>query len=167
MHTAALVLADGASVAVRPIEKTDRDAFSAWFGRLSPESRRRRFHGPKPKLSARELAYLTEVDHVSHTALLAIDARDGRLIGEARYATAEPDGRTADIAVTVTDGWQGRGVGSWLARLLVAAARANGMTHLTALTLADNPAAIAMVRRLGFRLKGQDTDALEFELALT
>jgi RimJ/RimL family protein N-acetyltransferase len=165
MHTAALVLADGARVGVRPIEAGDRDAFSTWFGRLSPESRRRRFHGPKPKLSARELTYLTDVDHVSHTALLAVDEA-GRLIGEARYATSEPESRNADFAVTVTDEWQGRGVGTRLARLLVAAARANGMSRLTALALPDNDAAIALVRRLGFRLAAVEADAVEFELAL-
>jgi RimJ/RimL family protein N-acetyltransferase len=165
MHTAALVLADGARVDVRPIRAADRDAFSTWFGRLSPESRHRRFLGPKPKLSARELTYLTEVDHVNHTALLAIDPAGG-LIGEARYATSEPSGRTADFAVTVADDWQGRGIGTRLGRRLVAAARENGMTRLTALTLPDNGAAIALVRRLGFRLTGGDADALEFGLSL-
>jgi RimJ/RimL family protein N-acetyltransferase len=165
MHTAALVLADGARVDVRPIGARDRDAFSAWFGRLSDESRRRRFLGPKPRLSARELTYLTEVDHVSHTALLAVED-DGRLIGEARYATAHPDDRSADFAVTVADEWQGRGVGSRLAAALVRAARANGIRELTALTLADNVAAQRLLRRLGFRYAGSDGDALSYELAL-
>jgi len=165
MHTAALVLADGARLGVRPISADDRHALSVWFGRLSPESRRRRFHGPKPKLSARELTYLTEVDHVSHTALVAVDEA-GRMIGEARYATAEPEGRTADFAVTVADEWHGRGVGYRLASQLVQAARANGMTRLTALTLWENDAAIALLRRLGFRRSGFDGGALEFELAL-
>lgn len=166
MHTAALVLADGARVGVRPIGADDRHALSVWFGRLSPESRRRRFHAPKPRLSERELSYLTEVDHVSHTALVALD-QCGRMIGEARYATAEPDGRTADFAVTVADEWQGRGVGSRLAARLIEAARANGMTRMTALTLWDNTAAIALLHRLGFRRAGYDGDAIEYELALT
>jgi RimJ/RimL family protein N-acetyltransferase len=158
MHTAALVH-------VRPIDSRDRDAFSAWFGRLSDESRRRRFMGPKPRLSARELTYLTEVDHVSHTALVAVD-QSGRLIGEARYATAAPGDRTADFAVTVADEWQGRGVGIRLASRLVEAARANGMTRLTAITLWDNGSAIALLHRLGFLRAGYDGDALEYELAL-
>jgi RimJ/RimL family protein N-acetyltransferase len=165
MHTAALVLADGAQVDVRPIGARDRDAFSAWFGRLSDESRRRRFLGPKPRLSARELTYLTEVDHVSHTALLAVDD-DGRMIGEARYATSEPGGRTADLAITVADEWQGRGIGSRLAARLVRAARANGITRLTALTLRENSAARALLERLGFRPVGYDGDALEYALVL-
>ena len=157
MHTAALVN-------VRPIDSRDRDAFAAWFGRLSDESRRRRFLGPKPKLSGRELTYLTEVDHVSHTALVAVDA-SGALIGEARYATSKPGDRIADFAVTVADEWQGRGVGTRLAARLIEAARANGMTRLTAMTLWDNTSAIALLRRLGVSRTGYDGDALEYELA--
>ena len=158
MHTAALVH-------VRPIDGRDRDAFSAWFGRLSDESRRKRFLGPKPKLSARELTYLTDVDHVNHTALVAVDAT-GTLIGEARYATSQPGDRTADFAVTVADEWQGRGVGGRLAARLIEAARANGLTRLTAITLWENGAAIALLHRLGFLRTGYDGDAIEYELAL-
>jgi protein lysine acetyltransferase len=158
MHTAALVQ-------VRPIDSRDADAFSAWFGRLSDESRRRRFLGPKPRLSARELSYLTEVDHVNHTALVAVDA-SGTLIGEARYATSKPGDRIADFAVTVADEWQGRGVGTRLAGRVIEAARANGMTRLTAMTLWENTAAIALLHRLGFMRAGYDGDALEYELAL-
>jgi ribosomal protein S18 acetylase RimI-like enzyme len=165
MHTAALVLADGARLGVRPIGADDREALSVWFGRLSPESRRRRFLGPKPRLSGRELTYLTDVDHVSHTALVAVD-ETGRLVGEARYATDAPGARTADFAVTVADEWQGRGVGSRLAAQLVERARANGIARLTALTLWENTAAISLLHRLGFLRAGYDGDALEYELAL-
>jgi RimJ/RimL family protein N-acetyltransferase len=166
MHTAALVLADGVQLGVRPIDATDRDALATWFGRLSDESRRRRFLGPKPRLSERELTYLTEVDHVSHTALVALDERHGRMVGVARYATAEPHGRVADFAVTVADEWQGRGVGTRLATRLVRTARSNGIERLTALTLWENEAAIAILHRLGFLRAGYDGDAVEYELAL-
>jgi RimJ/RimL family protein N-acetyltransferase len=166
MHTAALVLADGAHLGVRPIDATDRDLLATWFGRLSDESRRLRFLGPKPRLSERELTYLTEVDHVSHTALVAIDERNGRMVGVARYATADPHGRVADIAIAVADEWQGRGIGTRLAARLVRAARANGIKRLTALTLWENEASIALLHRLGFLRAGYDGDAIEYELAL-
>ena len=165
MHTAALVLADGARLGVRPISADDRDAFSSWFGRLTPESRRRRFHGPKPKLSARELQYLTEVDHVSHTALVALDDA-GRMVGEARYAMEDPGHRIADFAITVADEWQGRGVGSRLAARLVQAARANGIARLNAQALADNLAVHRLLRRLGFRYDGRDGEAVAYALSL-
>jgi RimJ/RimL family protein N-acetyltransferase len=165
MHTAALVLADGARLAVRPISADDRDSFSTWFGRLTPESRRRRFHGPKPRLSARELTYLTDVDHVTHTALVAVDGA-GRMVGEARYAIEDRDRRIADFAITVADEWQGRGVGSRLAARVVNAARGNGITRLTALALADNLAAHRLLRRLGFTFAGIDGPAVAYELSL-
>jgi RimJ/RimL family protein N-acetyltransferase len=158
MHTAALVH-------VRPIGSRDRDAFSAWFGRLSDESRRRRFHGPKPRLSARELTYLTDVDHVSHTALVAVDA-SGELIGEARYATARRHDRTADFAVTVADEWQGRGIGTDLARRLVERARANGIVRLQATTLAENRTSHRLLRGLGFTVYGADSSGVDLELSL-
>jgi RimJ/RimL family protein N-acetyltransferase len=148
MHTAALVLADGARLGVRPISPDDRDTFSSWFGRLTPESRRRRFHGPKPKLSARELTYLTEVDHVTHTALMAVDAQ-GRMVGEARYATADPASRTADFAITVADAWQGRGVGSRLIGVLVERACEEGIRRFKAPVLTSNHEAIRVLERLG------------------
>jgi acetyltransferase len=116
-------------------------------------------------LSARELTYLTEVDQVSHTALVAVDDL-GQLIGEARYATSQPGDEIADFAVTVADDWQGRGVGTRLAARVIDAARANGITRLTAMTLWDNTAAIALLHRLGFLRAGYDGDALEYELAL-
>ena len=165
MYYAAIMLRDGSQVGVRPISPTDRDAYAASFHRLSPESRRRRFLAPKPRLTSRELTYLTEVDQVSHAAFVAVDGR-GHIVAEARYATDSPEARVADMAITVEDGWQGRGIGTRLAALLVGAARANGIARLTAITLHENEPAIALLRGLGFRRSGWDGDALEFELRL-
>ena len=81
-----LVLADGSRVRTRQIRPADREALADGFARLSAKSRYRRFLGPKPTLSQRELRYLTEVDHVTHEAIVAFDAADGRMVGVARYA---------------------------------------------------------------------------------
>jgi acetyltransferase len=167
MHTAALVLADGSRLGLRPIVADDRDALATWFGRLSPESRRRRFLGHKSKLTARELTYLTDVDHVTHAAFVAVDETDSRIVGVARYATGSEDGRTADVGVAIADEWQGRGLGTRLTAQLVRAARANGMACLTAMTLWENAAARALLRRFGFRPAGSEGDALAFELPLS
>ena len=51
---------------VRPIAPADRDRLVEAFDALSERSRYHRFLGPKPRLSTRELRYLTEVDHVNH-----------------------------------------------------------------------------------------------------
>src|SRR4051812_7943055 len=94
------MVVDGAHLRVRSVTPADRDRIAAAFEGLSPESRYRRFLGPKPKLSASELTYLTDIDHRSHEALAAVDSED-RIVGVARYAVPrnDPDSTTADLSV--------------------------------------------------------------------
>ena len=62
----------------------DKDAIAAGFERLSPESRYRRFFAPLQRLTARDLEYLTEVDHHDHEAVIGFDAATGDPVGVAR-----------------------------------------------------------------------------------
>ena len=135
---------------VRPLTRADRDRLAAAFGRMSERSRLRRFLAPKPKLSGPELSYLTDIDHVTHDAVAAIDPDDGAIVGVARYALEPGTPATADMAMFVVDAWQGQGIGSTLGGRLVARADANGIARLTATTFADNRAARAVLRKLGF-----------------
>jgi len=161
---APLLLSDGTPLRVRAIRPSDKEALAREFARLSPESRRRRFFAPKRELSEAELRRLTEIDHHSHEALVAIEMESGRGIAVARYAAEATRG---EFAITVADDWQGRGVGSALARRLLMRAREEGVTVLEATALVDNHAALALLRRLGFRvcsLGGGTVDLrLEFE----
>jgi RimJ/RimL family protein N-acetyltransferase len=150
---------------VRPIRASDKDALRDLFERMSDRSRRRRFLTPKPSLSARELAYFTEVDHRRHEALVAV-APGGCLAGVARYACAHGDDTEADVAFAVADDWQGRGIGADLARRLVEDARANGIERLTATTLAENRPAHRLLRGLGFTVYGADSSGVDLELSL-
>ena len=150
---------------VRPIRTTDKPALLDLFERLSSESRLRRFLAPKPSLSRREVAYLTEVDHRSHEALVAI-APDGTFVGVARYACEIGETTAADVAFAVADAWQGRGVGSGLARLLLEDARDNAIARLHATTLAANRPARKLLGRLGFAVSGIADGVLEVDLDL-
>jgi len=160
------VLADGSRVRTRAIEPADRDALADGFARLSARSRYRRFLGPKHTLSARELTYLTEVDHVTHEAVVAFDETGDRMVGVARYAVWPGSDSAADLAVTVADDWHRRGLGSALTASVVGCARANGIRRLTGTILWENAAAAALMRRLGFRPVGSGDGALEFRLDL-
>src|SRR5436305_540401 len=55
---------------------------------------------------------------------------------------------SAEIAFAVADEYQHNGVGVALAAELVRDARLAGITEITALTSPDNPAALALVRRI-------------------
>ena len=154
-----------AHVDVRPIGREDRDALAAAFHRLSAESRRTRFLARKDELSPRELDYLTDVDHRTHDALIALDAR-GEIVAVARYATWRDRPCAADLAVTVADDFHGRGLGTALAAQVIDLARGRGITTLTASTLWENTGARRMLTKLGFRVSGNGGGLLDFELRL-
>ena len=151
---------------VRPISPGDRDRLAEAFDALSDRSRHQRFLGPKPRLSTRELRYLTEVDHVSHEALVAVEEASGRIVGVARYATGPSRGPVADLAVTVIDACQRRGIGTALATRLVDRARTNGIERLTGTALAGNRAAVALMDRLGFSVHAIRDGVLDAALEL-
>jgi hypothetical protein len=73
-----ITLRDGARVTLRPIAPEDKPLVAASFERLSEASRYRRFFTTKSELSAAELAYLVDVDHQDHEAIIAIDPQAGR-----------------------------------------------------------------------------------------
>jgi ribosomal protein S18 acetylase RimI-like enzyme len=132
---------------------------------LSLESRTQRFLGPKNRLTERELTWLTDLDHVTQEALVAIDGR-GDLVAVARYAAAREPG-SAEIAVVVADPWQRRGLGSALTAEVIERARANCFTRLTASTLGDNLAARSLLARLGFRVASVANGVVSYTRRLT
>jgi GNAT superfamily N-acetyltransferase len=159
-----MTLADGARLRVRPIDPADHGPLADAFERLSALSRHRRFLGPKRRLTTRELEYLTNIDHVTHEALVVIDEATGHIVGVGRYATGTGSGTVADMALAVADAWQRRGIGHALAVRLVERARANGITRLTGTTLADNLRARSLLDRLGFSLLGAGGGVVELAL---
>lgn len=124
-------LADASRVRIRPIEPRDARTLQAGFRELSPESRRRRFRGPKPRLTAAELRFLTECDGQRQLALGAVRLdRDGwecEGLGVARFVCLPESTEVAEPAVTVIDAVQGQGLGRLLSEHLIRAASARGV----------------------------------------
>lgn len=146
-----VALRDGTSGWVWPLLPTDRAALVREFEELSPESRRRRFLQPVLHLSDAMLTHLVdEVDGVDHVALvlMAEDGDDLVPTGVARCVRYPHQPEAADVAVTVKDEWQGRGVATALLEVLMRH-RPEGVTHLLTEVAADNPASIAMLHHLG------------------
>src|SRR5438093_3039294 len=165
-HPRRLTLSDGGVVDVRPLERADRAGLVDAIGRLSERSRYLRFAAVKPYLSDRELDRLLDVDHHHHEALLAVDPLTGRGVAVVRYVEVAGEPGAAEIAATVADDWQGRGLGSALLAQLIERAREEGHSALRASTLAANRASIAMLRRAGFTPRSGGGVLREYELAL-
>jgi len=159
-------LRDGSAVLIRPVRPADDGLLAEGFARLSDRSRRMRFLGPKGALSAAELRYFTDVDHRDHEALGALDHVRGGGVGIARYVKNREDPRTAEIAVTVIDDWQGRGLGTELLARLSERACQEGISRFTAAVAADNAAMARLVRSFGGDLMRREFGTLEYEIGL-
>jgi GNAT superfamily N-acetyltransferase len=144
-------LRDGSAVVIRPLHPSDRDAYLDAFDRVGAESRHRRFLGPKPRLTAAEVRYFTEVDHHDHEALVAVDTVSGRALAVARFIRDREDPRAADAAITVVDAAQGHGLGGALLARLAERAREEGVERLSADVLGENRRMVAMLVHRGGR----------------
>jgi GNAT superfamily N-acetyltransferase len=161
-----LRLEDGRAVTVRQLERRDRAEIEAAVGRLSPRSRYLRFASAKPRLSERDLDHLVDVDHHSREALVALDPVTGDGIAVVRYVELSDEPGAVEIAATVADEWQGRGLGGALLARLTERARDEGHRTLRASTLAENRRSVAMLRRAGFKSRPGSGVLREYELRL-
>ncbi len=145
-------LRDGSLAVTWSLLPSDREGLSAEYERLSPETQRHRFLAPVPHLTEAMLDRLVdEVDGVDHVALVLFvldDEHVGSPAGVARMIRYPDAPDTADVAVTVADRFQGRGVASALLDELLRQ-RPRGVTRIETEVAADNPASLAMLRRLG------------------
>ena len=136
------------TLAYRRLRAGERGPVLEVFGGLSERSRRLRFLGAKPRLADRELAQLADVGRSGREAVVAVDPETGATVGLARFVR-DADAPEAEVAFSVVDDWQGRGVGRQLLAELAALAREERILRFRALTSRDNHAAVALMRGLG------------------
>jgi len=130
---------------VREIRLDDVDRLQRMFTRLSADTVYHRFFSPivEPRRSA--LVWLTAVDHDRRDALVALDGDE--IVAVARY-DALPEAGTAEVAVTVEDAWQHRGIGRRLTARLALRAVDHGIESFTASVMAENRPALGLLRKL-------------------
>ena len=161
-----VLLRDGSAVVIRQIRSADAALLADGFARLSDASRQMRFLTKKKGLSPAELRYFTDVDHHDHEALGALDHADGRGVGVARYVRDTEDPQAAEIAVTIVDDWQGRGLGTELLAQLSDRARQEGIRRFTALVAADNAVVAGLLHSMSAELVSYGPGTVEYEIAL-
>ena len=146
------VLTDGTRALVMPARIEDRELLREGYEHLSPESQFHRFLTPVPHLTDEMMHRLVDgIDWINHVALVLAVLPDGepeQKVAVARIIRYPDHPSDADVAVTVLDEWQGRGIASILLADLMRL-RPPGITRLVTEVADDNPAALAMLSRLG------------------
>ncbi|MCC2111920.1 MAG: GNAT family N-acetyltransferase, partial [Hyphomicrobiales bacterium] len=145
------ILADGAPVTIRPIRPEDAESEQTFVRELSPEAKMFRFMGAMRELSPEMLARFTQIDYRTEMAFVAIVEEDGqaRQRGVARY-TINPDGRSCEFAVVVSDKAQHQGIGTRLMKALLEAAREHGLAVMEGTVLARNQPMLKLIEEFGF-----------------
>ena len=141
-------LRDGTRALIRPIGPSDRTRLNEGFESASARSIFMRFLGPQPRLSSRQLDYLTAIDHDRHEALIAVDPETGQSFGTARYIRSDKDPKTAEFAVGVGDRWMRIGLGTALLNTLLTRARAAGIVRFTGRIHAENVAIKRLIEKV-------------------
>ncbi|MCG5430962.1 GNAT family N-acetyltransferase [Mycobacterium sp. MYCO198283] len=142
---------DGTQLLIRPVLPGDGARVLHGHVRFSPETVYRRFLSVR-KPTAAMLNYLSQVDYDDHFVWVVLDASggpDGPVVADARYVREEVRPTVAEVAFTVADDYQHRGIGSLLMAALAVAAHVGGVERFTASMLADNVAMRRIFDRAG------------------
>jgi RimJ/RimL family protein N-acetyltransferase len=164
-----LALADPGLVRVRRVQARDTSLLADFFNRLSPQSRRRRFHSGVREIPLSWLDRFTHPDADAELALLAVTTHAGAevCVGEARYAIDDDATQRREFALAIADDWQGLGLGTRLLCAMARHAEDRGVEVLYGDVLRDNLPMLGLAKRLGYRLLRHPSDATLVRVALT
>jgi acetyltransferase len=164
---------DGGPVTIRPIRPEDEPMMVHFHETLSERSvYLRYFHlmNLEQRTTHERLTRICFIDYDREMALVAVrrnpETGASQILGVGRLMKIHGT-REAEIAVLISDNWQGRGLGKeLLARLLVVAAD-DKLTHVVADILPDNRGVMRILDKLGFSLKHSlDDDVVHAEFKL-
>jgi protein lysine acetyltransferase len=148
---------DGTHLLLRPVLPGDDERTVHGHIQFSSETLYRRFMTarlPSPAL----MHYLSEVDYVDHFVWVVTDGSDP--VADARFVRDEADPTIAEIAFTVADAYQGRGIGSFLICALSIAARVDGVERFSARMLSDNLPMRTIMDRYGAVWQREDVGVI-------
>ncbi len=158
----------GESVTIRPQHPVDSALEAHFIRNLSVETKHYRFLGGVKELSPAELKRLCDVDGRHSMAFVATVQKDGQetQIGVSRYSE-RPSDAVGEMAITIADAWQHKGLGQLLAKRLFTYARTHGVKKLYSVDLADNSAMRDLAHELGMSARRDPDDANQVIYSLT
>ena len=130
------LLTDGTTIEIRAARPDDFDAVRDMHAKMSPDNLYLRFFSMSPLVAEQEARRICRAPAPDHAALLAM--LDGELVGCGTYEQAGAGSLSAEVAFTVADDMQNRGVGMLLLEHLVSLGRGRGFRVFTAETLDEN-----------------------------
>lgn len=142
------LLGDGTQINFRPIHPTDEPRMRELFYKLSEATMYYRFMGHQRRVPRRQIQDFVYIDHRNEVAIVGTvpEAHGEEIIAIGSYYL---DSKTnlAEVAFTVRDRWQNKGIGVFLLRYLMRIARRDGLRGFTAEVLRENKAMTAVINK--------------------
>jgi RimJ/RimL family protein N-acetyltransferase len=151
-------LRDGTAVCLRAARGNDRQRVVDFFDHLERQTIYTRFFSYRKHLSDSELEQMEHNDFVLRTIVLATigSGADETMIAGGSYvvdATSGSPPTRAEMAFTVEEDYQGKGLASELLQSLIVIARSHGLRELTAEVLAQNAPMLGVFKRCGLPMR--------------
>ena len=148
-------LRDGSLACIRPVRPDDKRYADAFFNWLSDETKYLRFMYPVKELTPEMLESALRQDGLKRVVLVAEPTQSENeptpAVAIGRYAPT-PDPAECEVAITVGDSWQGRGVGRALLKRLIVLAQRAGYRAMCATAMTTNTKMIGLARTFGFEI---------------
>ena len=144
----------GLEILLRPVKITDETLLKGFFYSLSDKSMYRRFMSPRRDMPHRQLQEFVVIDYTTEMVILA-SVKQGEketVAGLGQYAMAG-ETHMAEVAFTVRDDFQNKGIGTELLSYLTYLAMRQGLLGFKAETLMENQPMLRVFDKMGFDIK--------------
>jgi RimJ/RimL family protein N-acetyltransferase len=144
---------NGQKVTIRPSKPVDERRIQEHYYTLPKEDVLTRFFCQKTIFARAEMEIRSHVNYVNDLTLVAVvgEFGFGRIVAVAESMKLVNE-NMAEVAFSVSEDFQGRGLGTLFLKKLAAAARENGIAGLIAYTIPSNKAMINLFKTLPYKV---------------
>ena len=153
------VLDDGTQLSFRSMHPTDEPGLTDLFHALSEQTVYYRFMSRSRHMPRRQIKDFVFINHRTDIAIVATvpEAHGDEIVAIGRYYLNEKT-NFAEVAFTVRDQWQNKGIGTFLLTHLATIARRNGIHGFTAEVLMDNRSMQAVFNKSEFKVTSEPSE---------
>lgn len=141
----------GLEVQFRPIKPSDERLLREFFYSHTAETVYQRYHAPLKSLTHKQIQELCTLDYDCRMAIVGLthEGETEKMVAVGRYELDRSTG-LAEVAFTVHDDLQGRGIGTWLLERLTTIARQRGIRGFIGYVQANNVRMLNVFHKCGF-----------------
>jgi acyl-CoA hydrolase len=144
---------DGQMIAIRPAKPVDERRIQEHFYNQDKDDIYSRFFQSRTRFVRGDLEGMYQIDYIKDLTILAVvgEFGFGKVVAVGEYLLDQKT-NMAEVAFSVSKGWQGKGLGKIIMKKLADAARESGIAGLIAYTLPRNQGMIRLFKTLPYKV---------------